>query len=165
MPASSTSSNTCSHLAEDRWIAVVDRDASADGTFIYAVKTTGVYCRPSCPSRTALRKNVVFFEDIAAAVEAGFRPCKRCRPDEVFAADPAVGAVTKACRLIEQSEEMPSLAALAAAAGLSRYHFHRTFKKITGVTPRAFAAEYRASRVRDSLANGESVTTAIYEAG
>src|SRR5690348_11621467 len=150
---------------EDRWAAVVRHDRRADGVFYYSVRTTGVYCRPSCAARLARRENVAFHASPTAAERAGFRACKRCRPNEPALAERQAEAVAKACRLIEQAEELPSLDKLAKAAGMSRFHFHRVFKAATGVTPKAYAAAHRAQRVRDALASGGSVTQAIYEAG
>ncbi|HYJ20318.1 MAG TPA: Ada metal-binding domain-containing protein, partial [Burkholderiales bacterium] len=136
---------------EQRWDAVVRRDRSADGHFYYSVRTTGVYCMPSCASRPALRKNVAFHATRQEAEAAGFRSCKRCKPDiGGIAANHAAG-VARACRLIEASEQMPDLDALAAEAGMSRFHFHRVFKSITGLTPKAYAAARRADRVREEL--------------
>ena len=150
---------------EARWEAVIQRDRAADGTFYYAVQTTGVYCRPSCPSRRARRENVQFYLTCEAAEQAGFRPCRRCRPHEAGDTTHHAAAVEKACRLIEQAEDMPSLDELAAAVGMSRYHFHRVFKAITGVTPKAYAVAQRAQRVRDELGRTDTVTEAIYGAG
>jgi AraC family transcriptional regulator of adaptative response/methylated-DNA-[protein]-cysteine methyltransferase len=150
---------------EERWAAVVRRDRHADGLFYYAVQTTGVYCRPSCPARLARRENVQFHATCEAAEQAGFRPCKRCRPNAAALAEQHAVAVEKACRIIEHAEDMPNLDALAAAAGLSRYHFHRVFKAITGVTPKAYMAAHRAQRVRDELSRTDTVTEAIYGAG
>ena len=132
-------------LLDPRWAAVVARDHRADGTFFYSVATTGVYCRPSCGSRLANRKNVRFHETAADAARAGFRPCRRCRPDEPPLEQRHAGRVADICRLIETAEEMPSLAVLAKKAGLSPYHFHRVFKATTGVTPKAYAAAHRAN--------------------
>ena len=148
-----------------RWAAVVGRDRRADGVFYYSVRTTGVYCRPSCAARQARRENVSFHATPAEAERAGFRPCKRCRPDSHGLLETRAQAVARACRLIETAEEMPSLDALADAAGLSRFHFHRVFKTTTGLTPRAYAAAHRARRVRDELSRSERVTDAIYGAG
>jgi AraC family transcriptional regulator of adaptative response/methylated-DNA-[protein]-cysteine methyltransferase len=148
-----------------RWEAVRRRDRAADGAFYYSVRTTGVYCRPSCAARLARRENVAFHANPAAAEKAGFRPCKRCRPNEAGLAERQAEAVAKACRLIERSEEMPGLAALAKTAGMSRFHFHRVFRAVTGVTPKAYADAHRAQRVRDALASSGSVTEAIYGAG
>jgi AraC family transcriptional regulator of adaptative response/methylated-DNA-[protein]-cysteine methyltransferase len=149
----------------ERWDAVAHRDGRADGAFFYSVRTTGVYCRPSCAARLARRENVRFHATTAEAEAAGFRPCKRCRPNGHGVADAHAEAVARACRLIESAEEMPSLDALAAAAGLSRFHFHRVFKTATGLTPKAYAAAHRARRVRDELARSQTVTDAIYGAG
>ncbi|CAM2069727.1 bifunctional DNA-binding transcriptional regulator/O6-methylguanine-DNA methyltransferase Ada [Sulfidibacter corallicola] len=150
---------------EARWEALVQRDAAADGVFLYSVRTTGVYCRPSCPARLAQRENVQFHENCAEAERAGFRPCKRCRPNEASLLERQTAAIAAACRLIEESEETPDLATLAEAAGMSRYYFHRVFKARTGVTPKAYAAAHRASRVRDELTQSTTVTEAIYDAG
>src|ERR671931_1092400 len=150
---------------DDRWAAVMRRDRRADGAFYYSVRTTGVYCRPSCGARRARRENVGFHTTREAAERAGFRPCKRCRPHEVGLAEQRAAAVAKACRLIETAEETPSLAALARAAGMSRFHFHRVFKAVTGVTPKAYAAAHRGKRVREELASSNTVTEAIYGAG
>ncbi len=150
---------------EERWQAVKRRDPAFDGEFLFAVRTTGVYCRPSCASRPAKRENVSFFKTGAEAEKAGYRACKRCRPDRLGAPDPQVQAVAQACERIEQAEEAPKLAELAARAGLSPYHFHRVFKAITGVTPKAYAAETRARRAADKLRTAETVTEAIYDAG
>jgi AraC family transcriptional regulator of adaptative response/methylated-DNA-[protein]-cysteine methyltransferase len=151
---------------DPRWRAVVARDRRADGTFYYSVRTTGVYCRPSCGSRLANAKNVRFHRTTADAERAGFRPCKRCRPDRAPLEQVHTAKVAEICRLIETADETPSLAALAERAGLSPYHFHRVFKTVTGVTPRAYAAAHRTRRVRDELTKrSKSVTEAIYDAG
>jgi AraC family transcriptional regulator of adaptative response/methylated-DNA-[protein]-cysteine methyltransferase len=149
----------------DRWAAVVRRDSRADDAFFYAVRTTGVYCRPSCAARSARRENVSFHPTAAAAEAAGFRPCKRCRPNEASLAARQAAAVARACRLIERAERAPSLDELAGAAGLSRYHFHRVFKAITGLTPKGYADARRRERIRDALPRERSVTDAIYAAG
>lgn len=144
--------------------AVAARDRAADGAFVYAVTTTGVYCRPSCPARRAKPEHVRFFATPAQAARAGFRACRRCRPDEPALSRHAA-AVEAACRLIEAAETPPDLRAIAVRAGLSRFHFHRVFKAATGLTPKAYAAGWRAKRVRAALAAGASVTEAIYDAG
>jgi len=149
---------------EERWAAVVRRDRSADGIFYYSVRTTRVYCRPTCAARLPRRENVRFHATCEAAEAAGFRPCRRCRP-AVSAPVGHADVVARACRQIENAEEPPSLDALAGAAGLSRFHFHRVFKATTGVTPRAYAAAHRARRVREELARSRTVTEAIYDAG
>src|SRR5216117_1998192 len=114
---------------EQRWLAVQQRDGEADGRFVYSVKTTGVYCRPTCPSRRALRAHVAFHETCAAAERAGFRPCKRCRPAGASVQQRQTEAVAKASRLLESADSLPALGALSEAVGLSRYHFHRVFKQ------------------------------------
>lgn len=161
------SSPTAARFATDaeRWEAVRRRDCRADGAFVYSVRTTGVYCRPSCGARLARRENVRFHASPEKAVAAGFRPCKRCRPDSPDRDRQHQGAVAKACQMIEQAEEMPSLTALARASGLSRFHFHRLFKAATGVTPMAYAAQSRARRVERALGSSGTVTEAIYSAG
>jgi AraC family transcriptional regulator, regulatory protein of adaptative response / methylated-DNA-[protein]-cysteine methyltransferase len=150
---------------EQRWSAVGRRDCHADGKFYFAVRTTGIYCRPSCPARHPKRENVVFYATAEAAGKAGYRGCKRCVPNEVSVAERNAAAVAKACRLIETSEEMPKLGTLANAVGISRFHFHRLFKSLTGVTPKTFAAACRGQRIRDTLPSGATVTDAIYGAG
>jgi len=146
-----------------RWRAIVDRNA--DGHFYYSVKTTGVYCRPSCAARLALRKNVAFHPTCKDAENAGFRPCKRCRPNEPARAERQAKAITIACRLIEAAEEAPTLDVLADAVSMSASHFHRIFKRVTGMTPKAYATADRASRMRHELPTSKSVTEAIYGAG
>ena len=148
-----------------RWLAVNQKDAAGDGRFVFAVKTTGVYCRPSCSARLPLRKNVAFYETIAAAEAAGFRACKRCHPDGLSLAERNAAAVATACRSIESSGDMPALATLAKAAEISPSHFHRLFKSTTGLTPKAYALAQRANRVRAELPKRDSVTEAIYGAG
>jgi AraC family transcriptional regulator of adaptative response/methylated-DNA-[protein]-cysteine methyltransferase len=150
---------------EARWDAVRRRDRAADGAFFYAVLTTGVYCRPSCAARRPRRENVSFHGTGAEAERAGFRPCKRCRPNETGLAERQAEMVAQACRTIAEADEMPSLDALAEAAGLSRFHFHRVFKAATGVTPKAYADAQRGNRVRAKLADSGTVTEAIYDAG
>jgi AraC family transcriptional regulator, regulatory protein of adaptative response / methylated-DNA-[protein]-cysteine methyltransferase len=149
----------------ERWEAVVRRDRQADDQFYYSVATTGVYCRPSCAARLPRRENVRFHRTPADAVRAGFRPCKRCRPDGRGLEAEHADAVARACRRIEEAEAMPDLAALASAAGMSRFHFHRVFKAMTGVTPKDYAAHRRALRVREELTRDGTVTQAIYGAG
>jgi AraC family transcriptional regulator of adaptative response/methylated-DNA-[protein]-cysteine methyltransferase len=150
---------------DPRWAHVVARDRSADGQFWYAVATTGVYCRPSCPSRTANPKNVTLYGTLAAAKASGFRPCKRCNPDGASLEAQNAALVAKACRMIEQSEEPWSLADLADAVELSTSYFHRVFKAVTGLTPKDYMAAHQAKRVRERLAQGQSVTATIYDAG
>lgn len=139
------------------WTAVERRDAAADGAFFYGVTTTGVYCRPGCSSRRPLRANTVFFETVAAAEAAGLRACKRCRPGDPSAASRHVAAVEKACAFLRTSGTPPGLAELADAAGVSRFHFHRLFKQVTGTTPAimpapiGWARSQRSSRAAKRL--------------
>ncbi len=148
-----------------RWQAVQNRDARADGRFFYSVRSTGIYCRPSCPSRPARRENVAFHDSAAQAEAAGFRACLRCRPTEPALPLRQAERVARACRLIESTDPVPGLAALARAVGLSPYHFHRLFKAIVGVTPHAYAQAQRTERVRDRLPVAATVTQALYDAG
>jgi len=150
---------------DPRWARIVARDKSADGKFWYSVATTGVYCRPSCASRGANPKNVAIHDTLAAAKATGFRACRRCNPDGLSAeADNAV-IVAKACRMIDEADQVPALADLAKAAELSPSYFHRLFKSIAGVTPKAYAVARRAARVREGLCTSGTVTEAIYKAG
>ena len=151
---------------DPRWRAVAARDRAADGKFVYGVRTTGIYCRPSCPSRRPKRENVGFFPTCKAAERAGFRPCMRCKPDEAGREEMHAAVVAAACRAIEAEDGSPALERLARGAEMSPFHFHRLFKSITGVTPGAYAAAHRARRVRRQLAEGKgTVTEAIYDAG
>lgn len=150
---------------DERWLAVQRREPAADGSFFYAVETTGVYCRPSCASRRARRENVRFYTSAEEAERAGFRPCKRCRPDGEGIPAERARLIEEACRKIDSAEEPPPLAELAAGAGLSPYHFHRLFKAEMGITPRAYASERRAQRVRADLTRAPTVTRALHEAG
>jgi AraC family transcriptional regulator, regulatory protein of adaptative response / methylated-DNA-[protein]-cysteine methyltransferase len=155
-----------SFAPEERyWTAVETRDRSFDGKFYYSVATTGVYCRPSCPARLAKRENVTFHLSCRDAESAGFRPCKRCKPAEPSLHDRYAAKVAEACRLIETAEEAPKLDEVAKTAGLSPYHFHRIFKAIAGVTPKAYAIAYRQKRLRENLIGSNTVTEAIHEAG
>jgi AraC family transcriptional regulator of adaptative response/methylated-DNA-[protein]-cysteine methyltransferase len=150
---------------EMRWGAVIAKDKRVDGQFYYSVRTTGVYCRPSCPARPALRENVVFHSSCEAAEAAGFRACKRCRPREASQSERHAAMVASACALIKSSEDSPRLAELAASSGLSPFHFHRVFKAATGLTPKAYADAHRADRVRNALPSSTTITGAIYDAG
>lgn len=169
MKTSSTGSQTreCSKYVTDdeRWNAVVHREAEADGWFCYAVKSTGVYCRPSCRSRQALRKNISFYDSCEAAERSGFRPCKRCRPDGQALIAEYSSKIEAACRSIERAENPPDLGTLAKAAAMSKFHFHRVFKEMTGLTPKAYAHANRAARARKELSKRGTVTEAIYGAG
>jgi AraC family transcriptional regulator of adaptative response/methylated-DNA-[protein]-cysteine methyltransferase len=144
---------------------VAARDPSYDGRFYYAVASTGVYCRPTCPARRPKRENVTFHETPAAAEAMGFRPCRRCKPDAPPLREQHAAKVAEACRLIEAAEEPPKLRELAARVGLSPYHFNRIFKIVLGVTPKGYAVAHRQDRVRASLERSHTVTEAIYEAG
>jgi AraC family transcriptional regulator of adaptative response/methylated-DNA-[protein]-cysteine methyltransferase len=153
-------------MADDpRWARIVARDKTADGCFWYSVATTGIYCRPSCPSRTANPRNVQLHDTLAAAKATGFRPCKRCNPDGISIEGENAAIIAQACRLIEESEEEPSLNDLAEAVGRSPSYFHRMFKAITGLTPKDYAVAHRAAKVRQGLDSGNSVTEAMYDAG
>lgn len=147
---------------DEAWAAFERRDRTWDGRIVGGVKTTGIYCRPSCPARRPKREHVEFFPDGAAARAAGFRACLRCRPDEVNREEAALARVFG---LIEAAEEAPSLDALAAAVGYSPHHFHRLFKRATGVTPAAYYRSLRAKRAEAALADNERITDAIYDAG
>jgi AraC family transcriptional regulator of adaptative response/methylated-DNA-[protein]-cysteine methyltransferase len=144
------------------WAAFSARDRDQDGRFVGAVRTTGIYCKPSCPARHPKREHVAFYPDGAAARAAGYRPCLRCRPDEV-GRDRI--AVEHALRLMAESDEPLTLAPLAAAVGYAPHHFHRLFKRATGVTPAAYARKLRVDRLEAALMKGTSVTDAIYDAG
>jgi AraC family transcriptional regulator of adaptative response/methylated-DNA-[protein]-cysteine methyltransferase len=150
---------------DPRWAAVLARDAGQDGRFFFSVKTTGVYCRPSCPARHARPENVAFHASCDAAEQAGFRPCRRCKPRLASLHDTRAATVARICRQIAATPEIPSLDTLARSAGMSRYHFHRIFKATTGLTPRAYALAHRARRVRGALRRAGTVTSAILDAG
>jgi AraC family transcriptional regulator of adaptative response/methylated-DNA-[protein]-cysteine methyltransferase len=151
---------------EDRWRAVLAADASQDGAFVYAVRSTGIYCRPSCPSRRPRHEMVRFFEAPEAAQRAGFRACRRCKPDDIRATDPQVDAVRKACHYIDvHTEGTVTLAELGAAVGLSPHHFQRIFTRVMGISPRAYADARRLGRVKARLKAGDGVAGALYEAG
>lgn len=148
------------------WRAVVERDAKQDGRFVYAVHTTGVYCRPVCPSRRALRANVSFFKSALAARAAGFRACKRCRPEEGGTRDLARTKALSACRYIEaQSGRIPTLPELGAQVGLSPAHLQRVFKRVVGVSPRKYADALRVDRLKKELQSGEAIAGALYATG
>ncbi|MEN3113365.1 bifunctional DNA-binding transcriptional regulator/O6-methylguanine-DNA methyltransferase Ada [Uliginosibacterium paludis] len=150
---------------EARWAAVCQRDAQAAGSFVYAVRSTGVFCRPGCPSRRPRRENTCFFDSPEAALAAGFRACLRCRPAASLCVDPHVALVEAACRSMAAADAPLLLAVLAERAGLSPHHFLRVFKKHTGLTPHAWAAGLRAGRLREALGEGMAVSEAIYHAG
>jgi len=147
---------------DPRWVAVVARDIKADGTFYYSVRTTGVYCKPSCAARRARPENVQFHDTREQAEQAGFRPCK---PDQPALSEQHAAIIANICQQIERSETVIHLDALARSAGMSVYHFHRVFKAVTGLTPKAYSDAHRAKRVRNELGKEGTVTDAIYEAG
>jgi len=157
---------TQGRLSDERlWSAITNRDASLDGKLYFGVATTGVYCRPSCPARRPNRANVTLFPTPDAAEAAGFRPCKRCTPRGLSTRERDAALITAACRSIESAETVPSLAALAHAAHMSPHHFHRLFKAVTGVTPKAYSVAHRRTRVQSALSRAPTVTDALYEAG
>lgn len=160
-----TASKSSKTTDDQRWEAVQRRDSSADGKFVYAVRTTGVYCRPNCSARQALRKNVAFFKTVAEAKIAGFRACKRCKPDDVSTQSSHALAIEAACRSIESAESRVSLDALANAADMSPSHFQRTFRSILGITPKQYEIQARRKRARHTLEVASSVTDAIYSSG
>lgn len=152
-------------VSDPRWTAIVARNPAADGTFYYSVKTTGVYCRPSCAARLARPENVRFHATCEDAEKAGFRPCLRCKPDQASLIEQYAVKVTAACRIMEEADTALVLEELADRVGVSKYHFHRVFKQITGLTPRAYAAAHREKRLRKELDHGGTVTAAIFDAG
>ena len=157
---------TCQDLELDpRWNAVLSRDAGADGEFVYGVRTTGVYCRPSSSARLPRPENVVFFANAAEAEAAGYRPSKRAAADRTGLAEQHAAVVAGACRLIIEAEGLPTLAELAAHAGMSPWHLHRVFKAVTGVTPKGYANAHRADKVRSKLTDSGRITDALYDAG
>jgi len=160
-----TQSTKISTENDPRWAAVVARDPKADGQFVYAVKTTGIYCNPSSLARLPKPHNVEFFDSAEQAQAAGYRPSKRATKDQSQLAAQHATTVAAACRQIESAETLPALGELAEAAGLSSFHFHRVFKAVTGLTPKGYADAHRSRKVRERLADGGSVTDALYDAG
>lgn len=150
---------------DPRWAAVVARDPRADGQFVYAVKTTGIFCRPSSLARLPKPQNVEFFDTAEQAQAAGYRPSKRAAKDQTEVAAQHATAVAAACRQIETAEQLPALSELAETAGLSSFHFHRVFKTVTGLTPKGYATAHRSRKVRQHLIDGSSVTDALYDSG
>lgn len=159
------SSNPIFATNDQRWEALLRRNPQADGSFFYAVKTTGVYCRPTCSARRPNRQHVEFFLTCADAEHAGYRACQRCHPHHASHPSPIPAAITCACRIIEQSESPPALKELAATVGLSPSHFHRLFKGSLGLTPKAYAAACRTRRFQGELSKTRTVTEALYSAG
>ncbi|NVZ50769.1 bifunctional DNA-binding transcriptional regulator/O6-methylguanine-DNA methyltransferase Ada [Pseudomonas sp. B6002] len=154
-----------SNEQDPRWAAIVARDPKADALFVYGVKTTGVYCRPSSSSRLPRPENIEFFDTSAQAEAAGYRPSKRAAGDQTQVAQHHARLVADACRRIEQAETPPDLETLAQQAALSPFHFHRVFKAVTGLTPKGYASAHRSRKVRNSLKGQHSVTDALYDAG
>jgi len=157
-------------VEEQCWTAVRERTREADGAFVYAVRTTHVYCRPSCPSRRPLRRNVEFFPLPEAAERAGYRACRRCKPRDLAVGDPAIDRVRRACRVIEAALEdgengAPGLEGLAEQVGISQFHLQRLFKRHLGISPRDYADAWRLGRVKTMLRRGDGVAGALYEAG
>jgi AraC family transcriptional regulator of adaptative response/methylated-DNA-[protein]-cysteine methyltransferase len=150
---------------EERYRAFTARDERAEGHFIIAVKTTGIYCRPNCPARPPKRENIEFFDDIASARRAGYRACLRCKPDEPSQGTRIAKLITQACRRLERDEEMPRVSELAKAAGFSEGRFHRLFKLATGLSPKQYALAKRVETFRSKLKGGETVTAALYDSG
>jgi AraC family transcriptional regulator, regulatory protein of adaptative response / methylated-DNA-[protein]-cysteine methyltransferase len=157
--------NAVAQSDEQRWQAVRQRDRRADGTFFYGVRTTGVYCRPSCPARLPRRENVSFHPNTTAAEAAGYRACKRCRPTQASQRERDAAMIAEACRTLQTAATSVPLQKLADAAGMSPFHFHRVFKQVTGVTPRGYAAAHREGQVRDRLQGSRRVTDVIFDAG
>lgn len=155
---------------DQRWQATLNRDPASDGAFVYAVTTTGIYCRPICPSRRPRRENARFFDLPGAAEAAGFRACKRCRPEAAEIQDPQVRAVQQVCEMIEAEmadgeEGLPTLNRLAVEVGLSPHHLQRTFKRLMGISPRDYADARRLDRFKQGLKSGVGIAEATYDAG
>ena len=165
MPTAKNIIRTSYLTDRERWNAVSHREKNADDAFVYSVRTTGVYCRPSCPARLARRENVAFHPTPKDAERAGFRACKRCKPNRLSVRAEQAAVIAQACKSIIDAEEPLALNALAEAVGMSPSHFHRMFKSMTGLTPKAYATAYRAKRLRDELSRPGTVTSAIYRSG
>jgi len=151
--------------ARQRWQAVLQRLPEADGYFLYAVRTTGIFCRPTCPARRPRREHVRFFEDARTAEQAGFRACKRCHPDGISSPARQAALIARACRRIEAATQLPATAELARISAMSRFHFQRVFKRVTGLSPKAYMAAQRAGRLRAALPRSPRVTDALHDAG
>ncbi len=150
---------------DPRWQSIMTRDRTADGHFVYGVKTTGIFCLPSCPSRRAKPENVLFFLNCGDAINAGFRPCQRCKPNQLLPNQQHEELIVSLCRFIAESEQEPSLAELSARVGMSTYYLQRTFKQATGVTPKEYARANRVDRLQKSLKQNNTVTHAAFSAG
>jgi AraC family transcriptional regulator, regulatory protein of adaptative response / methylated-DNA-[protein]-cysteine methyltransferase len=160
-----TEKQTQDTISDVRWNILRERSQQIEQPFYYGVTTTGIYCRPHCSSRLPRRENVRFFDTVDEATQAGFRPCKRCRPNLPEQADSTQAAVLQACAIMDNADETPTLAELAGTVGLSPFYFQRQFKRIVGVTPKQYAMEKRKQRIQANLQAGETVTTALYDAG
>jgi AraC family transcriptional regulator of adaptative response/methylated-DNA-[protein]-cysteine methyltransferase len=161
-----TTSGAITMTDDQRWRAVLARDPDADGLFVYAVRSTGVFCRPVCSSRRPRRRNVDFFAVAEAAARAGFRACKRCRPEAAEPPDPILAAVHGACCAIADADEsIPTLAELGEVVGISPHHLQRTFKRVMGISPRQYGEALRLERLKDALKDGKPVAMALYGAG
>src|SRR6266496_756112 len=148
------------------WNAVVSRDASQDGSFVFAVRSTGIYCRPSCPARRPRREQVSFFQLPEAAEQAGFRACRRCHPRRLATADPQIELVRRICHTIDEHDEEPlTLKTLSLETGVSPHHLQRTFKEVMGITPRQYAESRRLNQFKSKVKSGAPVTDAMYDAG
>ena len=165
MASTSSSPELPDELADARWQDVMTRNPQADGQFVYAVRTTGIYCRATCPSRLPKRENVLFFANGEDARAAGYRACLRCTPDETSLSQRQADIITSACHYLAQAEETPTLQQLAERAGISPFHFHRLFKRITGLTPHAYAMALRHERLQQQLPVAPTITHAILDAG
>jgi AraC family transcriptional regulator of adaptative response/methylated-DNA-[protein]-cysteine methyltransferase len=165
-PTTPTTPATAYATEAERWQAVFDHDPQADGAFFICVRTTGIYCRPTCPARRPNPENVSFVTTREEARRAGYRPCKRCTPDDESSfPQRQAKLIARACERLETSEDRLTLEALATEFGMSPFHFHRVFKQVTGLTPKAYANAHRTQRVRDSMGTSGTVTAAIYDAG
>ncbi|MCU0481794.1 MAG: bifunctional DNA-binding transcriptional regulator/O6-methylguanine-DNA methyltransferase Ada [Anaerolineae bacterium] len=148
------------------WEAVQNRDSAYDNVFVYAVKTTGIFCRPTCPSRRPFRENVAFFDTPDDAQNAGYRPCERCHPTQDAIPDPHLPLITEICRYLEtEHERIPTLDELGEKFNMSPYHLQRVFKRLVGISPRQYADSYRQGRLKSALKNGATATDAVYDAG
>ena len=156
---------TAATLQDSRWASVLTRDPEADGVFFYSVQTTGVYCRPSCAARLPRPENVAFHATSQDAEGAGFRPCKRCKPEQLSLNERRASIVAEACRSIEGASQALTLQQLATAAHLSPFHFQRLFRATLGLTPKQYFMAHRSKTLRKHLAQSETITRAIYDSG